>query len=55
MGLVHCVIYRLALRLLCRGQTPAAAEANFLQQASRLDTYGVDPHPVKVVNHRRIY
>jgi len=30
------------------GQTPAEAEANFLIRACQLDTYGVDPHPVKV-------
>ena len=30
------------------GQTPAEAEANFLVRACQLDTYGVDPHPVKV-------
>lgn len=38
------------LCLLYRGQTPAMAESNFLLRASQLDTYGVDPHPVKVVN-----
>lgn len=27
------------------------AESNFLLRASQLDTYGVDPHPVKVVNY----
>ena len=34
--------------LFCSGQTPAEAEANFLVRACQLDTYGVDPHPVKV-------
>ena len=29
-------------------QTPAVAEMNFLVTAAQLDTYGVDPHPVKV-------
>lgn len=31
-----------------RGQVPSEAEANFLKKASTLDTYGVDPHQVKV-------
>ena len=31
-----------------RGQVPSEAEANFLKKSSSLDTYGVDPHPVKV-------
>ncbi|KAH6939283.1 hypothetical protein HPB50_016764 [Hyalomma asiaticum] len=31
-----------------RGQVPAVAEANFLRKACLLDTYGVDPHPVKL-------
>ena len=35
-----------------RGQTPAEAEANFLLRASQLDTYGVDPHPVKVLTQK---
>ncbi|XP_054160525.1 FERM domain-containing protein 3-like isoform X1 [Oppia nitens] len=30
-----------------RGQTPAQAELNFLKKASQLETYGIDPHPVK--------
>jgi len=34
---------------LFRGQTPDIAEMNFLITASQLDTYGVDPHPVKVL------
>ena len=34
--------------LYCRGQVPAEAEANFLKKAASLDTYGVDPHKVKV-------
>lgn len=33
-----------------RGQVPAVAEMNFLRKACLLDTYGVDPHPVKVKN-----
>lgn len=30
------------------GQSPQEVETNFLRRASTLDTYGVDPHPVKV-------
>lgn len=30
------------------GETPADSEGNFLKKASTLDTYGVDPHAVKV-------
>lgn len=30
------------------GQQPADAEITFLRIACQLDTYGVDPHPVKV-------
>ncbi|PSN38304.1 FERM domain-containing protein 5 [Blattella germanica] len=30
-----------------KGQTPAQVETNFLRKACQLDTYGVDPHPVK--------
>ncbi|CAG0881541.1 unnamed protein product [Darwinula stevensoni] len=30
-----------------RGQVPATAEAHFLRKACLLDTYGIDPHPVK--------
>ncbi len=31
-----------------RGQTPADAEYNFLDQVKRLDTYGVDLHRTRV-------
>lgn len=30
-----------------KGQTPAEAELNFLKRAAALDTYGIDPNPVK--------
>lgn len=30
-----------------RTQTPAEAELHFLERASKLETYGIDPHPVK--------
>ncbi|ELT91322.1 hypothetical protein CAPTEDRAFT_180802 [Capitella teleta] len=33
------------------GQVPSDAEYNFLVKASSLDTYGVDPHPVKEKKH----
>ena len=32
----------------CRGQTPTESEENFLKIVAKLDTYGVDPHCVKV-------
>lgn len=31
-----------------KGFTPQQAETHFLRLASQLDTYAVDPHPVKV-------
>lgn len=31
-----------------KGQSPATTETHFLKKACQLDTYGVDPHPVKV-------
>lgn len=31
-----------------KGLDPVAAENGFLRKAMALDTYGVDPHPVKV-------
>ena len=31
----------------CKGLTPADAELNFLRKVATLETYGVDPHPVK--------
>ena len=37
-----------------RGQTPDVAELNFLLTATQLDTYGVDPHPVKVITQQSI-
>lgn len=33
-----------------KGQTPPQVESSFLKLACQLDTYGVDPHPVKVCN-----
>ncbi|XP_042890896.1 FERM domain-containing protein 5-like isoform X3 [Penaeus japonicus] len=33
-----------------KGQTPLMAETCFLKKASLLDTYGVDPHPVKEID-----
>lgn len=31
-----------------KGQSPTTTESNFLRKACTLDTYGIDPHPVKV-------
>lgn len=38
-----------------RGQVPAVSEANFLRKACLLDTYGVDPHPVKDHKGNQLY
>ncbi|XP_035222970.1 FERM domain-containing protein 5-like isoform X2 [Stegodyphus dumicola] len=38
-----------------RGQVPAVAEMNFLRKACLLDTYGVDPHPVKDHKGNQLY
>lgn len=38
-----------------RGQTPAQAELNFLKKAAALDTYGIDPHPVKDHKGSQLY
>lgn len=38
-----------------RGQSPETSELNFLQKAQMLETYGVDPHPCKVVFIKQIY
>ncbi|GIY64675.1 FERM domain-containing protein 5 [Caerostris darwini] len=38
-----------------RGQVPAVAEMNFLRKACLLDTYGVDPHPVKDHKGTQLY
>ncbi|XP_049830490.1 FERM domain-containing protein 5 isoform X3 [Schistocerca gregaria] len=38
-----------------RGQTPAQTETNFLRKACQLDTYGVDPHPVKDHRGNQLY
>lgn len=32
-----------------KGQSPSTMETHFLRKACQLDTYGVDPHPVKVI------
>ena len=31
-----------------KGLSPSLSELQFLKKAAALDTYGVDPHPVKV-------
>lgn len=31
-----------------KGLTPSEADTLFLKKAATLDTYGIDPHPVKV-------
>lgn len=36
-----------------RGQSPAIAEFNLLLKAHTLETYGVDPHPCKVIASKR--
>lgn len=38
-----------------KGQTPAQTENNFLRKACQLDTYGVDPHPVKDHRGNQLY
>lgn len=43
MSVVTCVFW-----CFIRGQSPGEIEVLFLEAASKLDTYGVDPHPVKV-------
>ncbi|RWS31225.1 FERM domain-containing protein-like protein [Leptotrombidium deliense] len=37
------------------GQTPAVAELNFLKKAYQLETYGIDPHPVKDHKGNQLY
>lgn len=37
------------------GQSPQEVETNFLRRASSLDTYGVDPHPVKDHRGNQLY
>ena len=34
-----------------KGLTPSEADILFLKKSATLDTYGVDPHPVKVRDH----
>ncbi|CAH0391943.1 unnamed protein product [Bemisia tabaci] len=38
-----------------RGQSPTQTESNFLRKACSLDTYGVDPHPVKDQRGSELY
>lgn len=47
---VTCDVYPLN-----RGQTPADIEVLYLDMAAKLDTYGVDPQPVKVRSLALIY
>lgn len=37
-----------------KGQSPSQVENTFLKLACQLDTYGVDPHPVKVTNNETL-
>ncbi|GBP80993.1 Tyrosine-protein phosphatase non-receptor type 4 [Eumeta japonica] len=43
------------LHKLHRGQTPADAEANFLEHAKRLDCYGVESYPAKRIKAELCY
>ncbi|KAL4705939.1 hypothetical protein ACJJTC_017521 [Scirpophaga incertulas] len=43
------------LHKLHKGQSPADAEANFLEHAKRLDCYGVESHPAKDYNGKDIF
>ena len=46
---VLCVIISFVLVFVCyRGVLPTGAEEAFLKIVTKLVTYGVDPHPVKV-------
>ncbi|KAK2163444.1 hypothetical protein LSH36_79g04025, partial [Paralvinella palmiformis] len=38
-----------------RSQVPSEAEGNFLKKAATLETYGVDPHPVKDQKGNQMY
>ncbi|XP_063238208.1 FERM domain-containing protein 5 isoform X2 [Bacillus rossius redtenbacheri] len=38
-----------------KGHSPAQTETNFLKKACQLDTYGVDPHPVKDHRGNQLY
>lgn len=38
-----------------KGQSSSQAENTFLKVSCQLDTYGVDPHPVKVTNFYVLY
>jgi len=38
-----------------KGLTPADAELAFIKKASTLETYGIDPHPVKDHKGKQLY
>ncbi|XP_075216636.1 FERM domain containing isoform X2 [Lycorma delicatula] len=38
-----------------KGQSPESTETNFLRKACTLDTYGIDPHPVKDHRGNQLY
>jgi hypothetical protein len=48
IDLKYFIVYVDLILYFFSGQVPAEAEANFLKKAASLDTYGVDPHRVKV-------
>ena len=38
-----------------RNQTPAEAEMHFLERSAKLETYGIDPHPVKDQKRNQLF